>query len=356
MATRRSVLLAGFRCAAWAVLSPAVRATGSSAASGGLRNAAAHCGLSVGIAADKRLLQSPSIAQAVSANFNLLTVSGMKWDHIHPQPDVFDFDEADWGVAFAEKNGMRVHGHNLCWNLPQAYPGWFRTALNPSNAERYLVSHIHTVVSRYRGRIDSWDVVNEPVVPWPGQRDGLYPGIWLEMLGPRYMDIAFQAVADTDPQALRVLNIHHVEQGTEENERNRRNAVALLRQLRSRGVPVDAIGLESHLDAAQPLDGEALRRFLEEVQSLGFRVMITELDVRESRATGRSEDWDRQVAQYYADYLNLVLPLVNAHRVIFWTLKDRWESGRRIQGLLLDSLSPRLSLSAVEGAINKSCS
>jgi endo-1,4-beta-xylanase len=193
------------------------------------------------------------------------------------------------------------------------------------------------------------------VVSWPGRSDGLYPGIWVDLLGPEYIDIALHATAQADPHALRVLNIHHVEQGTPDNEKTRRNAIALLEQLIVRGAPVQAVGIESHLDVMQPLAGDALVSFLKEVQSLGLKIMITELDVKESRATGTSEDWDRAVAKYYADYLDLVLPMLSANQLIFWSLQDRWENGRRIQGLLESDLSPRSSFGSVESALRKSC-
>ncbi len=307
----------------------------------------------VGIAVTKAWLQDPSFAQIVVNNFNLLTVSGLKWNQVHPDTDTYDFSEADWNIRFAEDNGLQVHGHNLCWNAPDANPAWFETVLNKSNAKQYLTEHITTVMKRYWGRIQSWDVVNEPVVPWPGRSDGLYPGVWLDLLGPEYIDIAFRAAALADAKPLRVLNIHHVEQGTPDDELNRKRALALLKQLVDRGVPVQAVGFESHLDDLQPLAGDALRRFISDIRALNLQVLITELDVKENRAVGDSRNWDDMVAKYYGDYLAEVVPAANPAFVIFWSLKDRWESGRRIQGLMQDNLSPRLSYPAVLNALQK---
>ena len=322
-----------------------------------LKTAGACFGAHVGIAAAKASLQDPSFARVVVQNFNLITASGMKWNEIHPGPDSYDFAEGDWNMRFAEENGLEVHGHNLCWNSPANYPAWFKTVLNKGNAEDFLTGHITTIMKRYQGRISSWDVVNEPVVPWPGRSDGLYPGIWLDLLGPEYIDIAFRAAVSADPKPLRILNIHHVEQGIADDELNRGRALALLKQLLARGVPVQAVGIESHLNAAQPLAAQSFRQFISEIRALKLQVLVTELDVKETRAVGNSLAWDETVAKYYGDYLAEVVPAANPRFVIFWTVKDRWEGGDRIQGLMQNNLSPRLTYAAAIKAlqIGSSC-
>ncbi len=320
-----------------------------------LKAAGASSGCQVGTAAPQVLLQDDSIAQFVVRNFNLLTASGLKWDAVHPQPDSHNFTEADWNINFAEKNGMRVHGHNLCWNSP-ANPPWFKSVLNQANARQFLTSHITTVMRRYQGRVDSWDVVNEPVVSWSRRSDGLYPGAWLDLLGPEYIDIAFHAAALADPKPLRILNIYDVEQGTPEDELTRTRTITLLKQLVARGVPIQAVGLESHLDASQPLGKASFLEFIKEIRTLGLEVLITELDVLESRATGNSMDWDQTVAKYYGDYIDQMLSAAHPRSVIFWSIQDGWFHGKRIQGLTWDHLKPRLSYQAALLALQQKSS
>jgi endo-1,4-beta-xylanase len=353
--SRREALLAGLQLAAHAVLlnvSPAMMAESSPSQSMNLKAAGANSGCQVGTAAPQVLLQDASIAQFVVRNFNLLTASGLKWDAIHPQPDSYNFAEADWNINFAEKNGMRVHGHNLCWNSP-ANPPWFKSVLNQANARQFLTSHITTVMRRYQGRVDSWDVVNEPVVSWSRRSDGLYPGAWLDLLGPEYIDIAFHAAALADPKPLRILNIYDVEQGTPEDELTRTRTIALLKQLVARGVPIQAVGLESHLDASQPLGQASFLEFIKDIRALGLEILITELDVLESRATGNSMDWDQTVAKYYGDYIAQMVSAAHPRSVIFWSLQDRWYRGKRIQGLSWDHLKPRLSYQAALMALQQ---
>jgi endo-1,4-beta-xylanase len=353
--SRREALLVGLQLAGHAALlnaSPALMTESSPSQSMTLKAAGASSGCQVGTAAPLVLLQNASIAQFVVRNFNLLTASGLKWDAVHPQPDSYNFTEADWNINFAEKNGMRVHGHNLCWNSP-ANPPWFKSVLNQANARQFLTSHITTVMRRYQGRVDSWDVVNEPVVSWSRRSDGLYPGAWLDLLGPEYIDIAFHAAALADPKPLRILNIYDVEQGTREDELTRTRTTALLKQLVARGVPIQAVGLESHLDASQPLGQTSFLEFIKEIRGLGLEVLITELDVLESRATGISMDWDQAVAKYYGDYIDQMLSAAHPRSVIFWSLQDRWYRGKRIQGLTWDHLKPRLSCQAALMALQQ---
>jgi endo-1,4-beta-xylanase len=264
---------------------------------------------------------------------------------------------------------MLIHGHNLCWNSPTANPPWFKAVLNKSNASRYLTDHITTVMRHYAGRIDSWDVVNEPVVFWSRRNDGLYPGIWVDLLGPTYIDTAFHAAAAADPKALRVLNIYQVEHGTPDDETTRKETIALLKQLVARGVPVQAVGIESHLDASLPAGGAALVTFIKQIRDLGLQILITELDVNDTQLKGNDQARDTVVAQTYQDYLEQVLPASDSKRVVFWTASDKfswmnsahgpkWQradaSAHRI-ALMDDTMSRMPAFQSVQGTLQRIC-
>ena len=267
---RRDVLFNGLRfaaCAAVATVAPSLVGQPAGSAPIPLKRARSCGEALIGVAADKASLQDSSIARFVTQNFNLLTASGMKWNEIHPEPDTYSFAEADWNIHFAEENGLRVRGHNLCWNSPANYPAWFKTGLNKSNAKRILTEHITKVMKRYEGRIDQWDVVNEPVVPWSRREDGLYPGVWVNLLGPEYLDIAFDTAAAADPKALRVLNIHEVEQGTGDEQLNREHALTPGRRVMTTILPPDEAGLARAAELLR--DGKLVAFGTETVYGLG---------------------------------------------------------------------------------------
>jgi endo-1,4-beta-xylanase len=350
--TRRDALRLGLQCAALGALSTSpVMMEGAAPSPMVLKAAGSHRGCLIGSAAPKVQLQDAAVAQFVIDNFNLLTASGMKWNAIHPEPDTYNFVEGDWNVDFAERNGMRVHGHNLCWNSPAGDPSWFKSVLNQSNARDILTSHIATVMKRYKGRVDSWDVVNEAVTPWSKRSDGLYPGFWTGLLGPEYIDIAFHAASLADPKALRILNIYCVEQDTPDDELTRTKVIALLKQLVARGVPIQAVGLESHLDASQPLGKTSFINFIKEIRGMGLEVLITELDVMETRTAGTTVD--QTVAKYYGDYIAEIQSAVNPRFIIFWSVQDRWQDGKRVQGLTWGAVKPRPSYQASLAALGR---
>ncbi len=333
-----------------------------------LKQVGSPCGLRIGAQADRGPLQDPGFARLIKDNFNLLTPGNhLKFGQLRPRADIFFFDDADWIVKFAQDNDLLIHGHNLCTN--DTGKSWLDEVLTQGNARRYLTEHISTVVGRYRGKIDSWDVVNEPVVPWSRRSDGLYPGIWLNMLGTAYIDIAFNATAEADPSALRVLNIHHVELDTPDEAKNRMLALSLVRQLVQRRVPIQAVGIESHLTGGEPMAGTELVHFVTEIRAMGLQVLITELDVNDTKLPGDEQLRDEAVGKYYHDYITQVVPGADVRNLIFWTPCDRWNWLNRLTGpafqrtdgqlhrpgLFDRNMEPKLAFEATSSAIAAVC-
>ncbi len=291
-----------------------------------LKTLAGKSGLKLGVQASKPNLQTPEFADFITKNFNLLTPGlELRWPRLQPTPEAYSFDDADWMIAFCQEHAFLVHGHSLCSNGPTGNPPWFPSVLTRDNASRHLTDYVTTVVKRYGDRIDSWDVVNEPVIYWSKRPDGLYPGVWINLIGPEYIDVAFHAAQAADPRALRVLNCYTVEQGTPECEKTRELTLVLLQQLLKRGVPIQAVGIESHLDASAPAGGAPYSTFLAKIRDMGLQILITELDVDDSQVPGDKLTRDNVVAQRYYDYLTQVVPAGKIDKVIFWTPSDRWD-------------------------------
>ena len=204
------------------------------------------------------LASDPTYRQAIADNCQMIVAEGeMKWADIHPVRGEYRFEKADAIAAFARQNGMTVRGHTLAWY--GALPDWTNAIATPGEAERELVGHIETMVSRYRDVIPSWDVVNEPLVDDPANAGSLRPSIWTRRLGADYLLVALRATAAADPKAQLVLNEYDIEFEGSRFAAKRRALLQLLRTLRDRDVPLHAVGLQAHLFADRTIRGHRTR-------------------------------------------------------------------------------------------------
>lgn len=296
-----------------------------------LRAAAASHGMLVGCAViPAKLDGEPEYAKTVAEQANIVVPeNALKWAALRPAPEQFDFRGADDIMVFALTHDQRVRGHNLCWH--EALPAWFATTVNRENAAHYLTQHIATVAGRYAGKIHSWDVVNEAVDVKSGRPDGLRTSPWLELIGPGYIELAFRAARAADGHALLTYNDYGIELDTPEQIDKRGQVLMLVRRLRARGVPIDAVGVQSHLTAGDPLPGEGLVRFVRELGSMGLEVFITEMDVNDKNLPEAVEQRDAAVAAVYRNYLTMMLAQPNVNVALTWGITDRytWLSGTK---------------------------
>jgi endo-1,4-beta-xylanase len=260
---------------------------------------------------------------AIIANCQSIVPEGeMKWPDIHPVRNQYRFEQADALVDFARQNKIAIRGHTLAWY--GGMPEWTASISGRAEAERELVDHIETVVSRYRGEIPSWDVVNEPLVDWPQDESSLRPSIWTTQLGPDYIPIALRTAAMADPDAQLVLNEYDVEYEGARFAARRKALIALLRSLRDRGVPLHAVGLQAHLFASRRIDRDALQGFLSEIVALKLDVLVTELDVIDYEFPGEISRRDAMVAAMADQFLGAVCDVVRPKAILTWGLTDRY--------------------------------
>ncbi len=223
--------------------------------------------------------------QLVLSQANIVVAeNAMKWGPLRPSPTTFEFTQADRLMRFAQVAGQKVRGHCLCWH--ESLPDWFATTATKDNARQLLVNHIQTVAGRYRSQMHSWDVVNEAVQPPDGRADGLRKTPWLELIGPEYVELAFQTAAAADPTAKLTYNDYAIELDTPEQSEKRAYVLMLVRRLKARGVPIHAVGIQSHLQADGPQRWRGAAHLIRELKKLELEVYITELDVN-SRGSGR---------------------------------------------------------------------
>lgn len=229
----------------------------------------------VGAAVDRNLPagEDPQAETLVKAQFNQVVAENcMKGELIHPEVNRYDWTDADRLVDWSQRHGMTLIGHCLVWHSQP--PKWMFTDETGKNVSREtligrMYSHIMTVVTRYRGKIKGWDVVNEAF-----EDDGSYRKTpYYNIIGPEYLALAFQFAHEADPDAELYYNDYSM------SKPGKREAVCqLVRQLKAKGIRIDAVGMQSHNGYNYP-DYSDYEKSLEAFAAEGVKVMLTELDM-----------------------------------------------------------------------------
>jgi endo-1,4-beta-xylanase len=195
--------------------------------------------------------------------------NAMKFAAVHASQTGFNFTDADYIVSFAQANNQRVHGHTLNWH--QSLPAWVTNFVGDSTAwEDLLKTHIQTVVAHFKGKVVSWDVVNELF-----EDDGkIRNSIWVQKLGPDYIARCFTYAHQADPDALLFYNDY----GHEYSASKRTAIIDMVMGLKSRGIPIHGIGLQFHTTYNQT--DANISAAISAAAATGLKVHISELDVR----------------------------------------------------------------------------
>ena len=305
--------------------------------------AADNWGLRIGAASRTNFWRIPdsTIYRPVFAReFNSLTPEGQtKWKALRPSPTTFEFSASDRHYAFAEANGMTVHGHTLAWHTdanPDKHPDHWLPFADPADAEGILRAHVEEVVGRYDGRTDVWDVVNEAISPSAADVvDGRAPyreSFWTEGMGigaggvPDFIRTAFREARAADADAILLYN----EVGTITNptgagatEAMQATALAMVDQLQGEDVPIDGFGLQMHIvtDRWGDADQVGWVNFATDLTERGLAVYVTEMDVSLPDNTAQSLDLQ---AQIYAETVERFLHLPRRGDLTFWGFTDRY--------------------------------
>jgi len=275
-------LMAAGAASVLALAGPATAVAASSASSDSLRNLGAQVDLRIGTAATPLDLSDPTLSQITATQFSVLTPENeMKWQVVEPQQGTFNWTGADNLVGFAEANNARVRGHTLVWH--NQLPNWLTQGvangtISNSQLRDLLHQHITTEVSRYRGKIWQWDVVNEMFTDSnPSQ---INPNdFWISHLGQGIIADAFRWARAADPTALLCYNDYNIA-GEDGSNAKFTAAFTMVQNLRAQNVPIDCVGDQGHLDLQYGFNPDLMTQDLQQYASLGLKVAMTEVDVR----------------------------------------------------------------------------
>lgn len=287
----------------------------------------------IGVAVNPRMMDNPEESALILAQFNSMTPeNAMKIGPIHPEEKRYNWEPADKIADFAAKHGLKLRGHTLCWH--NQTPEWlFKDSTGAKVSKEVLLArlkqHIFDVVGRYKGKIYAWDVVNEAVPDGDGA-DLYRKSLFYEIIGPEYIEKAFQYAHEADPKATLFYNDYNTE-----NAAKRERIYQVVKGLKDKGVPIHGVGLQGHWALTEPTAAE-LETSITKFAGLGLQVQVTELDVsihpkeherRTEVFTGKVEYTPEIEAQQVAQY-KMLFEVLRKHRksitgVTFWNLSDK---------------------------------
>jgi endo-1,4-beta-xylanase len=305
----------------------------------------------IGVAVTPNTLQGAQ-AELIKKHFNSLTAeNAMKPGELHPEENRYFWDASDKIVDFAQANGMKVRGHTLCWHS-QTGAWMFKDAKGEQATKEVVLArlkeHITQVVTRYKGKIYAWDVLNEAIV------DGDDPAViyresspWYKICGEDYIAKIFQWAHEADPDAILFYNDYNTE-----NPVKRDKIYNMLKKLLAAGVPVHGVGLQGHWKTNDPTE-QNLRDAIDKFSSLGLKIQVTELDV--TIYTGRAdtsnigftpEREQKQIDQYKMAFKVFREKKDVITGITFWNVHDgqSWlnRGNRKVYPLLFDEkLKPK---------------
>lgn len=276
------------------------------------------------------LKSSEKYRQTIKDEMTRITCeNAMKMNTISQREGVYNFTDADYIVDFAQQNGLEVHGHTLLWY--KHTPAWIQNHRGDSAAFVDIMrTYIHDVVGHFKGKVVSWDVVNE-VINDKGEvyvTDGSKTNIWMEKIGKDYIEMAFRFAHEADPEALLFYN----EYGHEYSQERRMGVNKLVKELKEKGVPIHGVGMQMHTNINRPTS-DLRNAIMLMASSTKLKIHVSELDIalnpeskiKEDKVTEelkeslfkQQQTWYREVSKAMKN-----LPKEQQFGITFWGVSD----------------------------------
>ncbi|WTO33487.1 non-reducing end alpha-L-arabinofuranosidase family hydrolase [Streptomyces achromogenes] len=306
---RRLVALVGAFAAATLAVAGTADARPAPAQADTLGAQAAQSGRYFGTAVAAGRLGDGAYSTILDREFNAVTPENeMKWDATERTRGSFTFTAADQIVGHAVAHGQRVRGHTLVWH--SQLPGWVGSITDAATLRSVMRQHITTEASHFKGKIYAWDVVNEAFAD--GGSGARRASVFQNVLGDGYIEDAFRTARAADPAAKLCYNDYNIENWSDAKTQA---VYRMVRDFKSRGVPVDCVGFQSHFGTSGP--PASFRNTLANFAALGVDVQITELDIAQAPATA------------YADTVKACRSVARCTGITVWGIRDSdsWRSG-----------------------------
>lgn len=243
-----------------------------------------------------------------------------QWSAVEWIPGQPYFGNYDAITAYAQATGKQVRGHSLLWE--QMTPDWARNSLGEERDWTIIRRHFAGQLVRYRGRIGEWIVVNEMIDTEDG--DGFFRrNSFQRAFGNGYVARSLELARELDPDAKLMINDYSLSQSNPVDEQRRTAMLKLVEQLKARGVPLDSVGIQGHLELSKgPVATRELEAFLAELAGMGVEIAVTELDVLEDVRDLPVAVRDQRVAEMVEQFLGVVCGQRAVRSIVTWGLRD----------------------------------
>ncbi|MGY1502592.1 endo-1,4-beta-xylanase [Streptomyces sp. QTS52] len=280
--------------------------SGTARAASTLGAAATEKGRYFGTAVAANHLGESAYVTTLDNEFTSVTPENeMKWDATESARGSFTFTAADQIVSHAQSHGMKVRGHTLVWH--SQLPGWVG-GLAAADLRTAMNNHITQVMTHYKGKIHSWDVVNEAFQD--GASGARRSSPFQDKLGNGFIEEAFRTARSVDPAAKLCYNDYN----TDGVNAKSTAVYNLVKDFKARGVPIDCVGFQSHFNSASPVPGD-YQANLQRFADLGVDVQITELDIEGS---GSAQ------ATSYGNVVKACLAVSRCAGITVWGITDKY--------------------------------
>lgn len=277
-----------------------------------------------------KMLADEKLKTITTKNFNSITATNdMKMYSIY-KTEEYNFNKVDKLLAYCEEHDKRLFGHALLWH--HGFPEWIEEKLENKGvdaADEFIKEYITNVVTRYKGKVAAWDVVNEAFENSGGAYRKTF---WFEKLGKEYIEKAFVYAHEADPAAILFYNDFGIDRDTV-----KLNAVLeMVNDFKARGIPIHGIGFQWHLRMDIP--NEIIAKTLEKAAATGLQIHISELDITFNKHNDSqggaskpqypelTEEMGITQAEKYKSIVHLyasIVPQDQQFGITFWDFNDR---------------------------------
>ncbi|WP_087521307.1 endo-1,4-beta-xylanase [Polaribacter sp. SA4-12] len=283
----------------------------------------------------KTLSKDEKLQKLQISNFNSITsASDMKMNNITPKEGVYSWGIIDSIVGYAHKNNQRLFGHNLIWH--SSTPNWVKekAAKDSLWLGTFMKEYITKYVTRYKGKVAAWDVVNEGLESHGGN---VRKTMWYNALGKDYIAKAFQYAHEADPEAILFYNDFNIERDTLKLN----STLKMIKELQAKGVPISGLGFQMHIRMDTP--NEVIANSLKKAVKTGLQIHISELDIifnkhDDTRRGGiqvyekLTDEMKQEQAKKYKSIVKMyktIVPKEQQYGITFWDFTDRdtWIKG-----------------------------